>query len=240
MMSAVVDLTAVPLDCKYGTLSLSGRRNSEFVAKLIEKKNDVVSHFLQHALRASIPIVSRNLKVFHWGSLTWQGFAGIPANMNVIESSKKAAISGMEMFLRNFSHVPDDKLNWSPTSTSKTPLRIAAHTALYAKRFAQMIRDRKLPVPENLTDWIAKNDAEEVAISTREEMERVFREGTTEVLNALDTLSPEEVEMTLDSGQGWSMPMKQLMGLAGWHATLHCGQIDFLQTCWGDQEVYVG
>lgn len=146
----------------------------------------------------------------------------------------------MEFFLRNFSHVPDDKLEWTPTPTSKSAIRIAAHTALYAGRFAQMIRDRRLPAPDNLSEWLAERDAEEVAITSREEMEKVFREGTAEVLAALDTLKPEELEMSLESGQGWSMPMKQLMGLPGWHATLHAGQIDYLQTCWDDQQVYVG
>lgn len=145
----------------------------------------------------------------------------------------------MEYFLRNFSHVPDDKLTWTATPTSKSALRIAAHTALYAGRFAQMIRDRRTPAPQNLAEWLAERDAEEIALVSREEVEKVFRKGTAEVLAALDTLSPEEVEMSLDSGQGWSMPMKQMMGLPGFHATLHAGQIDYLQTCWDDQQVYV-
>ena len=146
----------------------------------------------------------------------------------------------MEFFLRNFSHVPDDKLDWTPTPTAKSAIRIAAHTALYAGRFARMIRDRRTPAPDNLMEWLAERDAEEIAITSREEMEKVFREGTAEVLAALDTLMHEDLETSLDSGQGWSMPMKQLMGLPGFHATLHAGQIDYLQTCWDDQQVYVG
>lgn len=153
---------------------------------------------------------------------------------------KKSAVQGMEMFLRNFSHVPDDKLNWTVTPTSKSALRIAAHTALYAGRFAAMMRDRATPKPDNLEEWLAQREAEEVAITSREEVERVFRKGTEEVLAALDSLSADEVAMELDSGQGWTMPMTFLMGLPGWHATLHMGQIDFLQTCWDDQEIYVG
>lgn len=161
------------------------------------------------------------------------------ADMNVIESAKQSAVSGMEFFLRNFSHVPDDKLEWTPTPTSKSAIRIAAHTALYAGRFAEMIRERRLPVPDNLSEWLAERNAEEIAITSREEMERVFRAGTAEVLEALDTLTPEDAGMSLDSGQGWSMPMKQLMDLPGWHAILHVGQIDYLQTCWDDQHIYV-
>lgn len=160
--------------------------------------------------------------------------------MDLIESSKQRAVSCMEFFLRNFSHVPDEKLSWTPTPTAKSAIRIAAHTALYAGRFARMIRDRRQPAPENLNEWLAERDAEEVAITSREEVETIFREGTAEVLAALDTLTPEDLEMSLDSGQGWSMPMKQLIGLPGFHATLHAGQIDYLQTCWDDQRVYVG
>lgn len=146
----------------------------------------------------------------------------------------------MEFFLRNFAHVPDDKLNWTPTPTAKSALRIAAHTALYAGRFAEMIRNRAVPAPENLAEWLVQRDAEEIAVTTREEMEKAFREGTAEVLDALDTLSPEDLETSIDSGQGWSMPMTQLIGLPAFHATLHAGQIDYLQTCWDDQQVYVG
>lgn len=159
--------------------------------------------------------------------------------MDLIESAKQRAVSNMEFFLRNFAHVPDDRLNWTPTPTSKSALRIAAHTALYAARFAQMIRERRTPAPENLDEWLAKRDEEEMAVESRQEMERAFREGTAEVLAALDTLSPEDLETSIDSGQGWSMPMTQLIALPGWHATLHAGQIDYLQTCWDDQEVYV-
>ena len=169
--------------------------------------------------------------------------AGIDRNTRMkdfIKQCKTSAVEGMEMFLRNFSHVPDDKLTWQATPSAKTPIRIAAHTALYAARFAGMIRDRQLPGMENLEEWLAQRNTEEEALTSRVEMEAAFRKGTEEVLTALDTLTPELIESSLDSGQGWSMPMTFLMKLPGWHATLHTGQIDFLQTCWDDQEIYVG
>lgn len=159
---------------------------------------------------------------------------------DLIATCKKSAVQEMEMFLRNFSHVPDDKLTWTATPTAKSAIRIAAHTALYAARFAQMIRELKLPNPDNLDEWLAQREAEEIAVTDRVEMERLFRQGTDEVLAALDGLTPEAVAESLDSGFGWSMPVSHLMKLPGWHATLHTGQIDFLQTCWDDQKVYVG
>lgn len=158
----------------------------------------------------------------------------------LVESCKKSAVQEMETFLRNFSHVPDDRLNWSPTPTSKSALRIAAHTALYLARFARMIREKRLPMPENLEEWLAERNAEELAVTSREEVETIFRQGVEEVLAALDSLTPEDVASVLDSGQGWTMSMSWLMKLPAWHTTVHLGQIDFLQTCWNDQEIYVG
>lgn len=157
-----------------------------------------------------------------------------------VEVCMASAVQEMEMFLRNFSKVPDDRLNWTIAPNAKSPLRIAAHTALYAGRFAAMMRERALPKPENMAAWLAKREAEEAAVISREAMEEIFRAGTAEVLAVLESLTDEDLAVTLDSGQGWTMPLSHLAKLPGWHATLHCGQIDFLQTCWGDTEIYVG
>src|SRR5882724_7484036 len=86
---------------------------------------------------------------------------------SVVAACKKSAVEGMEYFLRNFSFVPDDKLTWTPTPTAKSAIRIAAHTALYAGRFARMIKDGKLPASDNLTEWLAQVNAEEIAITSR-------------------------------------------------------------------------
>lgn len=70
--------------------------------------------------------------------------------MTEIEAAKQRAASAMEMFLRNFSKVPKDRLHWQAAPGAKSPLRIAAHTALYAARFAEMMETRALPQPDNL------------------------------------------------------------------------------------------
>lgn len=157
-----------------------------------------------------------------------------------VELCKKEAKDGMEMFLRNFSHVPADKLAWTPTPTAKSALRVASHTALYYARFAEMIRNRALPEVADLAAWLAQRNSEETAVTTVAEVKDAFKSGLDLVNGALDSLSPEEVDMEIDSGQGWTMSMRFLMKLPGWHATLHMGQIDYLQTCWDDQEIYVG
>ena len=158
---------------------------------------------------------------------------------SVINSAKDSATQGMEMFLRNFAHIPEERLNWSPVPSAKTPLRVAAHTALYAGRFAKMINARQLPAFESLEQWLAERDAEELAITTREQMEAAFRAGTAEVLAALDNFPEDLIGTTIETNMSWQMSVNWLVGLPGWHATLHTGQIDYLQTCWDDQEIYL-
>lgn len=155
----------------------------------------------------------------------------------LVASCKDSAVRGMEVFLKTFSFVPDDKLNWTPSPTAKSAIRIAAHTAIYAGRFAAMIRDRRLPT-DDIPAFVARIDAATEALTSRTEVENLFRKNTEEVLAALDTLTPEAIGTTLDSSLGWTMPMTFLMNLPGIHAICHAGQIDYLQTCWGDQEVH--
>ena len=144
----------------------------------------------------------------------------------------------MEQFLKTLSFVPDDKLNWAPSPTAKSAIRIAAHTAVYAGTFAKMIRDRKLPFGDEIPEFVARNNAAEEAITSRTEIESLFRKNTDEVIAALDTLTPEAIGTSLDTSLGWSVPMTILMNLPGMHALSHAAQIDYLQTCWGDQDVH--
>ena len=157
-----------------------------------------------------------------------------------VELCKKEAKDGMDMFLRNFSHVPAERLNWTPTPTAKSALRVAAHTTLCYARFAEMIQNRATPQVADLDAWLAQRISEETAVTTVEEVKRAFHTGLEQTCAALDSLTAEEVDMELDSGQGWTMSMRFLMKLPAWHATLHLGQIDYLQTCWDDQQIYVG
>ena len=157
---------------------------------------------------------------------------------DLVAPYKESALHGMEHFLKVLSFVPDDKLTWTPTPTAKSAMRIAAHTALYAGRFARMIGDRKLPSHGNLEEWLAQRNAVEIALTCRVEMEEIFRKGTAEAVAALDSLTAEGIGATLPSGPGGPVPMTFLMNLPGLHAIAHAAQIDYLQTCWDDQVVH--
>ena len=157
---------------------------------------------------------------------------------NLVPMCKQNAVRGTERFLKSLSFVPDDKLNWSPTPTAKTALRIAAHTAVVAGLFAEVIRSGKFPTVD-AAQLFGPLKAAEDAIAAREEAIALLRKNTDEVVAALDAATPELIASTLETPFGFSAPMAFFMNVPGEHAASHAAQIDYLQTCWGDLEVHI-
>jgi len=141
----------------------------------------------------------------------------------------------MEMFLRNLSHVPADKLTWSPTPTAKSALQIAAHCAGYSGGFARVIRSGKFPATGE--EFLAPINAAISAITTVDEAVAVLRQGIDDTVAALDTVQPEQIDAMLETPIG-PTPFLFFMTIPANHLLLHTGQIDYLQTCWDDLEVY--
>jgi hypothetical protein len=87
--------------------------------------------------------------------------------------------------------------------------------------------------------WLRAWREEEDSITDRDELISLIRLNNANVIDAIHKLTQDEFNTSLDSGQGWRMPVTRLTTLPGWHAAVHTGQIDYLQTCWGDREIYV-
>jgi uncharacterized damage-inducible protein DinB len=153
-----------------------------------------------------------------------------------VERCKRRTVESTDQFLTTFSFVPEDKLHWSPAPTAKSAMRIANHTAYYAGIFAQVIKDGRFPTMDREQHAAARKAAEE-ADTTREEVISLLRKNTDEVLAALDALTPEMIESTVET-PAFPAPMTFFMDLPAGHADGHASQIDYLQTCWDDQEVH--
>ncbi|MDE2125218.1 MAG: DinB family protein [Armatimonadetes bacterium] len=149
---------------------------------------------------------------------------------------KERATAAMEGFLHGLSFVPADKLNWSPTPTAKSAMQVAAHCAGYSGAFAWIIREGKFPC--TVEEFRGRVQASIESVTTLEEAEAMLRQGIAETLAALDTVKPEQVGAMVDSPQGQT-PFKFFLTVPARHLEAHDGQIDYLQTCWGDLEVHL-
>lgn len=135
--------------------------------------------------------------------------------------------------LHLLTFVPDDKLGWTPAPTSKSALRIVAHSALTSRFFARLITDTMpdpMPAPEEFFESLLKDEHN---YPNRESVVALVEETAQELLKAYDTIDSTTIESTPNSPFG-PMPVKFWMNLAHDHMAGHVGQLEYLQTIWGD------
>ncbi len=154
---------------------------------------------------------------------------------DVVARCQERAQWAMEHFLLVLSFVPADKLTWSPAPTAKSALQIAAHCAGYSGGFASIIKAGVFPA--DAQDFLGPIDARIKSITSVSEAEAMLRQGIADTLAALDTVSLEQIGAKVMTPQGQT-PFLFFMTIPATHLVLHTGQLDYLQTCWGDQEVH--
>jgi uncharacterized damage-inducible protein DinB len=137
--------------------------------------------------------------------------------------------------LKTFTFVPDDRLQWSPTSTARTALQIVAHCGTANRAFAAAIRGEKLPLSSDPKEAAAQIRDGGKEIQTREAAVQSVEDSTAEVLSALDTVTTERMESKPDTPFG-PIPFTVWINIPADHMSGHTAQIDYLQTIWGDQE----
>src|SRR5438105_15305799 len=118
---------------------------------------------------------------------------------DVISMCKEQAIQAMHWFVRSLSHVPADKLTWSPTPTAKSALQIAAHCAGFSGGFASIISAGKFP--SSVEEFLDPIQSAIKGITTLEQAETVLRKGIADTVAALDAFKPEQIGAMIDAPQ---------------------------------------
>jgi hypothetical protein len=124
-----------------------------------------------------------------------------------------------------FAAVPADRLAWSPSETAKTPLAILSHCVDANQQVAKILRGDASSAAPNWGFLIP--DAGE-AVSSLDASVVAYEE-------ALDSMTEARFDELADSPAG-PTPVSQWMHFIGWHLAEHAAQVDYLQTCWDDQE----
>ena len=150
--------------------------------------------------------------------------------------AKSHAENGAFIFKRAFSHIPDDKLSWSPSETAKSALRIAAHIGLTNQGFASMIRGNNSPFG-SVNELLEMLDDKERGYTTKDAALSLVDSFLTEVLSAIESLAPDQLATEVKTAFA-PLPIGKIMMMPGSHMLLHAGQIEYLQTIWGDTDAY--
>ena len=138
--------------------------------------------------------------------------------------------------LRILAKTPDDRLNWSPAPTARTPIQLVAHCAFSLGFIHAML---------NGTPYHAKTTAEadaeflemERAVTTREQALTLWQSRFDAYVSFLISLQPDQMDtqVLLPFGMG-ALPMHFMAGIGGIHTREHIAQLEYLQTIYGDRD----
>jgi hypothetical protein len=155
----------------------------------------------------------------------------------LVAQAKMMTERNAAQFLHTFSFVPDDKLTWTPSETSKSALRIAAHIAVSNTGISKMIRNEDSDESMSGEQLMAMMKEMETSFTSREQVVAAVSESVATALAAIDTVNESTIGTSPMSPFG-AFPMMFWMFLPANHMLGHAYQIDYLQTIWGDLEFH--
>ncbi|MCG9894592.1 MAG: DinB family protein [Fimbriimonadaceae bacterium] len=127
--------------------------------------------------------------------------------------------------IATFSAVPEDRIDWSPSPTAKSALAIGSHCVDANRAIIEGIRGGEMPEGPN---WSFRLPDKQAVLDGLAETFAAYNE-------ALDHATPELWAEVTETPGGPST-RGELADFLGWHLAEHAGQIEYLQTCWDDQE----
>ncbi|CAN5406317.1 hypothetical protein BH11ARM2_BH11ARM2_28040 [soil metagenome] len=153
-----------------------------------------------------------------------------------IEEAKTQFLQAKEAFFKAFAAVPDERLNWSPSATSRTPIQQVAHAAESIGHIHAMLNGHPFPVPTTTEadKGFRENDAR---FTTREEVLDLIERNSGAYIAWLDNVAPERLDdtATLPFGLGQA-PVSAVLSAPADHTRWHLAQLDYMQTIYGDQD----
>ncbi len=135
---------------------------------------------------------------------------------------------------RALATTPDDKVNWSPSATARTPVQIVAHSAEAIKNLHSFMDGKPFDAPDSFVadkmfrEW-------EMQFTTREQAQKMLDENCANYVAFLEKLDPSKLDtmVKLPFGLG-EAPLRIVTTFPPAHTTGHTAQIDYMQTIYGD------
>ncbi len=124
----------------------------------------------------------------------------------------------------NIDFIPEDKFNWKPAPTSKSPLEIVEHMTGTLNMMTSGIFDEpKQDLP---------------AVSNREESKQLINQMIQNYVAKMRALSDEQMQATAHLEIG-DFPMQMAVGMPVIECINHHGQFTYIETLLGDDESHL-
>lgn len=158
---------------------------------------------------------------------------------DTIEKAKAEFLQAKGGLAKALSTTPDDRLEWSPSSTARSPLHLAVHAAEAIGHIHAALDGRAFPFSDSEAADRAFREHER-AFTDRDEVVRLLDSRADAFVAWLDALDPETLGSMVRMPFGGSAPVEIAITFPALHTRWHHAQIDYVQTAYGDLDWRLG
>jgi hypothetical protein len=168
---------------------------------------------------------------------------------DAISQTKAEFVQATNRLARILATTPDDKINWSPSPTARSPLHVAVHALLWVDNICYRVlrgatshycfAGKEFPF-ESREAMHAAGRAMEQEYTTREQVVGLLEAVSARYIAYLDALTPEQLASTVDAIALGYFPMAVAITFPAGHIDGHISQMEYIQTIYGDLDFHMG
>ncbi|MBI1730471.1 hypothetical protein HY229_06250 [Candidatus Acetothermia bacterium] len=131
-----------------------------------------------------------------------------------------------------------DKVAWKPLDQGRSVLEQLQECAQAPSWFTAMLQMKKMPeFPPDMAEK-AKKDREQW--KTIEACEKACKDTSTKLYEVIKNFPDKDMEISihLPFGKGFDASMGDIIMFHYWNVVYHQGQVNFIQTLYGDKEMH--
>lgn len=157
-----------------------------------------------------------------------------------IDKAKADFLQSKGRLVHGLNTTPDDRINWSPSPTARTPIEQVAHAASSIKNIHGFLQGDPFTVPTTAEadKGFREHDAQ---FKSREQVLAALEDYSANYLAWLEQLSPDQLSkmVSLPFGMG-EVPTAIALTFIPMHTDWHTAQLDYIQTIYGDHDWHAG
>src|SRR5262249_62290749 len=115
---------------------------------------------------------------------------------DAIDQAKVDFTRAKEQLAHAFETTPDDRINWSPAPTARTPVQQVAHCADALRNIHRMLQGQQFAVPNSAEADLSFREWEK-RFSTREQVLELLERHSSEYVSWLDTLTTDRLDSSI-------------------------------------------
>ena len=156
---------------------------------------------------------------------------------DIVSKTKADYVRAKDRIIQILTTTPDDKLNWAPSPTARTPIQLVAHSADAVGNILTLLQGRGSIDFTDIPKLDARLRASDREYTTKEQVLALLDTNSAAFLAFLDALTPEKLSSTMMGA--WEAPMTVAIGFPADHMRGHIAQMEYVQTIWGDHDWYM-